>query len=363
MQRHPGYAFPRPRLGLVALIVALAAGGLLLIRAPHRTAAQPAGRVSVATAWPKAQRADIAGNLKDGSAFTPLYFVDAHTALGTAPSPDARTLRLLLRNPDGSLRLLRSQPAGSEFNNATLSGDTLLWTESVANHPLEIWTANLRGGPAQRLTADTGNPVFYGTQYDLVVAGGRVYWTATARDGSRSTEIRSVSLAGGAVTTHNEPGVWGLTAWPWIVDGPATEEATRLRSLVDGREVPVARSGTELITCSPTWCRELITSDDGLVRIDLLHPDGTSRRQVAGSGASEAVGDVALLDRFEILFESRPDSDATGIQAMVVYDLRTSRTVEVSAAVSVAFARGGVLWWSTGDQATLLWHSLDLRTV
>ena len=355
---------PRPRLGVVALIVARAAGALLVMRVPHRAAAPPAGRISAAEAWPKAQRADIAGKLADGTAFTPLYFVDALTALGTARSPDNRTLRLLLRNPDGSVRLLRSQLAGSdpEFNNATMSGNTLMWTESITQRPIEIWTADLRSGPARRLTADTGTAVFYGTQYDLVVTGGRVYWTAAARDGSRSTEIRSVSLAGDAVTIRNEPGIWGLTAWPWIVDGPATAETTRLRSLVDGREIRLPRLGTELITCSPTWCRELVTSADGLVRIDLMHPDGTARRQVAGSAASEAIGDVALLDRFEILFESQPDSDLTGTQGLVTYDLRTGRTVDVSAAAAIAFARGGVLWWSTGDQQTLTWHTLDLRT-
>lgn len=355
---------PRPLLGVVGLIVALAAGGLLLMRVPHRAAAPPAGRISVPDAWPKAQRADIAGNLEDGAVFTPLYFLDARTALGTAPSPDNRTVRLLLRSPDGKLRLLRSQPTGTdpEFNNVTMSGDTLIWTESIAERPVEVWTANLRGGPARRLTADTGNPVFYGTQYDLVVAGGRVYWTATARDGSRSTEVRSVSLAGGAVTIRSEPGIWGLTAWPWIVDGPATGEATRLRSLADNREIRLPRVGTELLTCSPTWCRELVTSADGLVRIDLLRPDGTARRQVAGSGAGEAVGDVALLDRFEILSETEPNSDVTGTEGLVIYDLRSGRTVEVSAAVAVAFARGGVLWWSTADEQAPTWHTLDLRT-
>jgi hypothetical protein len=354
---------PRPRLGVVGLIVALAAGGLMLMRVPHPAAAPRAGRLSVAAAWPTAQRADIAGDLEDGPAFMPLFFVDARTAVGTAPSPDARTLRLLLRNPDGSLRLLRSQPADSdpEFNNVTMSGATLLWTESSAERPIEVWTADLRRGPARRLTADTGNAVFYGTQYDLVVAGGRVYWTAG--DGSRNTEIRSVSLAGGAVTIRNEPGIWGLTAWPWIVDGLAAGEATRLRSLVDDREIRVPNLGTELITCSPTWCRDLVTSTDGLVRIDLMHPDGTARRRVAGSAGGEAVGDVALLDRFEILSESQPNSDLTGTGGLIVYDLRTGNTVDVSAAVAMAFARGGVLWWSTGDQQTLAWHTLDLRTV
>ncbi|MDT5030635.1 MAG: hypothetical protein QOC94_806 [Actinoplanes sp.] len=74
-------------------------------------------------------------------------------------------------------------------------------------------------------------------------------------------------------------------------------------------------------------------------------------------------GDVALLDRFEVLSETGPDSDLTGTAGLIVYDLLAGRTVDVSAAAVMAFARGGVLWWSTGDQETLMWHTLNLRTI
>ena len=40
-----------------------------------------------------------------------------------------------------------------------------------------------------------------------------------------------------------------------------------------------------------------------------------------------------------------------------------SRTVDLHPAVTGAFTRGGVLWWSTGDQDSLVWHTLDLRTI
>jgi hypothetical protein len=48
---------------------------------------------------------------------------------------------------------------------------------------------------------------------------------------------------------------------------------------------------------------------------------------------------------------------------LLVYDIGTRRTVDVSAAVSAAFSRGGVLWWSTGDQDSIVWHTVDLRTI
>jgi hypothetical protein len=47
----------------------------------------------------------------------------------------------------------------------------------------------------------------------------------------------------------------------------------------------------------------------------------------------------------------------------VVHDLTSRTTVELSAAVDGAFSRDGVLWWATGDQDDIRWHTLDLRTV
>jgi len=70
-----------------------------------------------------------------------------------------------------------------------------------------------------------------------------------------------------------------------------------------------------------------------------------------------------MLDRFEILAETGPDSDLTGTSGLLVYDLKDSRTVDLSAAVDGVFGRAGVLWWATGDQDALIWHTLDLRSV
>lgn len=72
--------------------------------------------------------------------------------------------------------------------------------------------------------------------------------------------------------------------------------------------------------------------------------------------------DVAVLDRFEILAEPGPDADLTGAAALLVYDVATGRTVAVAPSVDGAFAAGGMLWWSTGADS-IMWHTLDLRTV
>jgi hypothetical protein len=358
-------AGPRRRLGAIGLVVALAAAGALMFRMPHRDQPAPAGRVSAAVAWPRAQRADMPGNLPDGPVFNPGYFFDAHTVVGTAPSPDGASVRLLYRS-GSALRELRRLPldGSPEFGNFTAAGDELVWTESTNAARFQVWAVNLRDGtPARRLTADTGNAVFYASQYDVVIAGGRVYWTAAAPNGEQATEIRSVALAGGTVQIRKEPGVWGLSAWPWLTNGGDQASTSRMRNMVTNRDVEVNTTGAELSTCSPTWCRILVMNDGGLVRIDLMHPDGTARQRIAGSAASAAVGDVAVLDRFEILSESGPNSDLTGTAGLLVYDIASKRTIDIGADVSGAFSRGGVLWWSTGDPDNAVWHTLDLRTV
>jgi hypothetical protein len=388
----------RARAG-AGVIVALAAGAALLAYPSHQEKkAAPAGRVPLAAAWPQAQRADLPGNLRDGPLFQPELFLDARTAIGTAPSPDGTAVRLLVRNPDDSIRELRRRPLATnpEFSNLAVSGgaaggegtvgegsavggdsgaggpspaggsvvagDDVVWAESADSTPTQIWTAKTGGGPARMLTGDAGDALFYGSQWDLVVADGRVWWAAAA--GAESTEIRSVALTGGEVRIRREPGTWAMSAWPWLTEGGGDQSGTtRLRNLATGRDTPIPATGTELTTCSPVWCRVLVLSGDGLVRIDLMHPDGSARQRVAGSAASAAVTDVALLDRFEILAEAGPDADLTGTEGLLLYDLADGRTVDLSPAVSGAFSRAGVLWWATGDQDALVWHTLDLRTV
>lgn len=352
------------RRSIAALVVAIGAGGALLFFAPDHDAPVPPARAALAAAWPDAQRADIPGNLADGPIFQPGLFLDAHTAIGTAPSPDGAFLRLVLRGAEGEVRELRRLPlsANPSFDAFALSGDELVWTES-AGRRTEIWVADPRAGKPRRLTADTGDAVFYGSQYDLVIAASRVHWVAAGGD-DEITEVRSVPLTGGEVTVREEPGAWSLTAWPWLTNGTADQAGTPLlRDPTSHREMRVDTTGAELTQCSPVWCRVMVTSGQTLARIDVMHPDGTARQRIAGGGAGAAIADVALLDRFEVLSESRPDSDLTGTVGLLIYDIAAGRTVELSPAATGASGRGGVVWWSTGDQDNLVWHTVDLRTV
>ncbi|MEV4349397.1 hypothetical protein AB0J83_33480 [Actinoplanes sp. NPDC049596] len=358
-----GFAVPRRHLVLTG--IALVAGAFLLVGTPGpSTPTPPPARTGAAAAWPNAARADMDAGLPDGPLFNPSMFLDATTAVGTAPTPGGDEMRLLIRSGE-KLRELRRVPLGGnpQFEAFTRDGDQLFWTESTAEAtPVKIWTASVSGGSARLLTADTGNAVFYGNQYDLVAADGRVHWTAAPAggDATKETEIRSVPIGGGPVSTKLESGQWSMSAWPWLVE----EGTTRLRNMSTARDRDIVTSGAEQLTCGPVWCRAMVLGGDTVARIDLVRPDGTDRRRIAGGAAQSAITDVAVLDRFEILAEPTPETDLTGAAALVVYDAATGRTVDIAPSTDGAFSRGGLLWWSTttgNDEIT--WHSLDLRTV
>ncbi|SCG38864.1 TolB family protein [Micromonospora coxensis] len=363
-QRPAKKAAARPtaprRAGIAAVTIAVAASAYLLVRPIPDPPPPPPDR-SAAAVWPRAERADIPGNLSDGPLFNPRYFLDARTAVGTAASPDGETQRLVLRNADGTVRELRRRPQDSnpDFSNVTSDGATLVWTEQTAGRPIELWAADVRGGPARRLTADTGNALFFGSQYDVLVRDGRAFWAAGR---GTNTEIRNVDLRGGPVTKRTQPGKWGLTAWPWIRSGGLDTATAKLKDLSTNREITVATNGSELATCSPEWCRVEVMSAAGQVRIDMMRPDGTQRQQIGGPTALAAVADAALLNRFVVLSETGAGADPTAA-GLLVYDLTTKRAVEITSAASATFARGRVLWWSTGDPDAPTWHTLDLRTV
>jgi hypothetical protein len=359
-----------PRRGRVltalGLTAALGATGVLILRGspaePEPVAEAPLSpRPSVTTAWPAAQF-KILGDLP----LRPLLFLDTTTAVGVATSNDDRFLRLLLHTGDGTLRELRrlDTAANPRFENVTPAGDDVIWTEFGDSGPPQLWAANtVDGGPARRLTADLGNVVFYGSQYDLVHQAGRIHWTAGSDDGA-VTEVRSVALTGGPVRITRQPGEWTLASWPWLDDGASGgAAATLLRNMSTGREITVPTAGGEFAACSPSWCRVMVVTGDDLTRIDLMRPDGSQRREIATGTARTAVPDVAVLDRFEILAEPGRHSGTSGTAGLLVYDIDTGDTVELATAANDTQSRNGLVWWYTSGAGTSEWHVLDLRTV
>jgi hypothetical protein len=343
-----------------ALAVAVVAATALIWRTPQPPPS-PGGE-------PKLPVVDTPGSLPDGAAYSPQYYVDASTSVGTAPSPDRRSVRLVLWSGTGSPRELRSLPAGGspEYGGFTRSGDDLAWAESTEDPDgvatTRIWTANLRDTrPARQLAADTGDAIFFNSQYDLVAAGGRVYWAAAGRSARQVTEVRSVPLAGGPVSVREMPGAYALSAWPWLVSaGTGQSGPVELSNLDTGRVVRVPAAPTELVTCSPAWCRVLVLSSNSAPsQLDLMRPDGSSRQRIAGGSVSSAVSDVAVLDRFEVLSRPPTNGSASTSQDLLLYDLARKRTVLVASGAGTILCRAGFLTWSTDSDHT--WHTLDLR--
>jgi hypothetical protein len=352
----------RSRLGLAA---ALAAGAALLVL-PSGGNAQPVAPVTAAVAWPEAQRGVVQPILPDGSEYRPGLFLDAKTSIGTAATADDRFLRLVRIGADKTVRELRRLPRAEHpsFQALTADGDVLAWVESTDGDKRRLFTATLSGTAAAReLTADLGRAEFYQSQYDLVIAAGRVHWVAALR--GDVTEVRSVALTGGPVRTRRESGTWKLSAYPWLVNGVNDSSgSTQLRNLDTGRDSPVRGAGKRATTaCSPVWCRVASLTKDGENRIELMRPDGSERERLAGDTAATVIVDVAPLDRFEVLARVGPNSELTGNNELIAVEIATRRTVEISPdAGSVAY-RGGMLWWSTGNLDAIVWHALDLRTI
>ncbi|MFG1608118.1 hypothetical protein [Actinoplanes sp. NPDC049265] len=348
---------------LLSLVAAVAASSVLVL-APPGSKGSSAAPLTAGIAWPRAERGSLPATLPDGTAYTPAWFVDARTSIGTAPSRDGAFLRLLLRRSDGSLRQLRRLPVrgNPSFTAVTAAGDVAAWAEGDGGLRPQLWAVNLRDGrPPRRVTADMGEARFYLSEYDLVIADGRVRWVA-AGGGNEKTEVRSVALTGGAVRVEAQPGTWQLSAWPWMVDGVTSGGgATTLKNLATGGAVAVPADPRAVTNCGPHWCRAVSLTEDG-ARIDLMRPDGTSRREVAEGPVETVVADVGPLDRFEVFAETGGNADFSGNVRLMIYDIAGRRAVQVSPDAANVGYRGGVLWWSTGTQDVFLRHSLDLRT-
>jgi hypothetical protein len=273
---------------------------------------------------------------------------------------------VILAQAAGSFTQLRHLGAeeNAQVNGFAVDGDTLVWMESTTRVGVVPTTTLWRAAwgsdaPPVLVTADTGAPSFTGFATDVGLAGGVVSWTAVAPDGSGATQLRSVPVTGGQVTVRPLDGEYRLTTPPWAVTATAGpgRPVTLLNLETDERAV-VTPDGTGAAVCDPVWCRIAVTGDAGLVGIDVMHPDGSQRRRVAGPEATPTIGDATLLDRFVPLAVDRGD----GV-VLALHDLTTGQTEVIAEQATNVSGRGGILWWSSGTGAALTWHALDLTTL
>ncbi|MEJ2857082.1 MULTISPECIES: hypothetical protein [unclassified Saccharothrix] len=328
-------------VGLV--LVVLAAVVLVALPEPVRA---PASTIPLALgeAWPGARTASSTSGLH-----TPLAYLDLDTPVSVTNAGD--TVRMVIGD-----RVIRELPASDSPRFVlTAAPEALVWLElSDVTGTGALWRAGPRGEAPTPVTADTGRVVVLESQYDLVVHDGRASWAAVVGE---DTEVRTVALAGGPIGTVVLRGRYALTAWPWATAAEVEAAgSSRLADLRTGEVTTVRGEGVELVDCTPAWCRVQVLRQSGTARLDLMRPDGSSRRRVGGREVRSAVADVVLLDRFAVVVD-----DGRGVLAL--YDAVGDRTADLATGFGTVLARGSFVWWSTGDNTRLTWHALDLRTL
>jgi len=349
----------------LALVAGLAVvAWALALPDPARPQAGPVSApISVAPTWTPPVTVDIAGVLSDGSAYTPRLYLAADTSVGVATAPDG-TVRVVLARAAGTVTPLHSRAAADnvQVNGFAVDGDTLVWMETVTRAGYQpatsLWRSTWTGdATAAQVTSYTNDPVFAGYSTDVALGGGLVRWTAA--EGDTATQLWSVPVGGGEASYQSIDGDYRLSTLPWLVSANSGPGASvTLYNLDTGVQVPLAPGPTEAAVCDPTWCRVTVTGDGGLVGIDMMHPDGSQRRRIAGSKSTPTVADPTLLGRYVPLA-----TDRAGGVGLELYDLTTGQTQLVAERASGVAGRGGVLWWSTGVGAALAWHALDLAAL
>jgi hypothetical protein len=350
-------------LGVACAVVAV---GVALALPSPSAQVPPPGPVRLTDAWPSAKVSVLPADI-GGLRFQPLELLDGGRMLGQTSSADLLTAQLVLRAPDGTLRVLR-RVTGTDpptIAATVVDGERLYWVElgngADGNRETTVWSVPLTGEAAPVLLArDSGDILFYGSQYDLEVAQGRLWWAASVR--AEVSEIRSVPLGGGAETVRQMDRVFALTAWPWVTSsGASVPGDVELLNVTTGEIRRVPGASNEILACNPIWCRitTLVNKGESL-RYEVEHPDGTARRLIGDTGLTPLNSDVGIRDRYEVL-----TSSSTGTaQRLWLHDLSDDRVVLLDdLATANMGARGDYLWWSTGDNETLSWHILDLRTI
>ncbi len=351
-----------------ALVVVVAALALPQPR-PDRPGTTD-GPPRLSEVWPSARTINLPSVLPNGYSFQPLLVLDAATSVGLATSPDLATARIVLRGADAAprdLRVLRGQQRPT-IAAVTSAGDRIFWLETGegadGRRETAVWRADRRGGAARRLATDSSDVLYFDSAYDLQAADGHVRWAAVPANGGGGGEIRSVPVDGGVVAVRPLDRLFALTAWPWATTSANSQPGdVELLNLATGERRTVDGGPNEILTCSPSWCRVTTVVNQGQsLTFELEHVDGSARRRIGDSTRTPMNIDVALLDRFELLASVASANAASYAQRLWIHDLSTDRAVVLDDTASVnTGGRGSFVWWSTGDNETLVWHVLDLR--
>lgn len=358
---------PLGRITLFAVAL-LAIGVLVWLPEPRREPA-PAEFLPIVPTWAGPESVTTPGRLSDGTAYLPRIFLTTAVSIGTAATRDASSVRLILRS-GGRTTTLRTIDADDQpqFAGFAVSGDTVVWAESLSRAGTAarttLWRANWRKAQAAAaITSATGEPNFSGGQFDTVIHDGRVYW-ASGGSADGVTEVKSVPVRGGSVTTKRLTGDLALAAWPFAVSiNGGRGQPVVLINYATGARVTLQTGPNETATCAPLWCRIGVLAAEALDRLELVRPDGSDRRRIAGAEATPTLVDVTLLDRYVPLRTDRGETAELSGVGLSVYDIATGETDLLATDVDNVAGSGAMLWWSVGTGAALTWHAIDLRTL
>ncbi|MEV0716368.1 hypothetical protein [Asanoa sp. NPDC050611] len=353
------------------LFAALVATAWLLWSSPSDTAdaGRPPAAASVGSVWPQAPRGSVPGTLGGGLSYTPGFFLDVNSSIGSAVSADGAFVSLTAVPKAGAARELRRLRARTapQFFGFTSGGGWVAWAESAEDasggRTTSIWVigTGLTGAP-RRIVVDAGDVRQTDSAYELAIVDGRLHWTAMGPGDEASTELHSVVLDGGDPRVETLPRSWSPVAWPWLMD--STDAVGGGRVVLMDRVTGVTREFTagpaDFPACGATWCRSIVIDDGASGGVDLVRVDGTQRRRIAGPDVGFPVTDVAVLDRFEVLTGLDPASRAAQGRPLQVYDIARDATVTIASDATNARYAGGFLWWSSGFEDRVSWTVLEL---
>jgi hypothetical protein len=360
------------RLRLAVVTAAAAATGLLLLPPPGGplpAGGPPAGAETLAGVWPDARTVDVPATLPDGTTFTPVAVLDRQAFVAQIAAADNVTAILAVLDPArlDRPRELQRIPigGGGSFDAVAVDAGRVFWMSSVADDQGGTRSTLYRADPGAApvvLTTDTGRATFSGSVHDLQIADGRLWWTATRGAYPPTTDLRSVPVGGGPVEVRALDGTYHLAAWPWATDDGTGGRPVAQLDLVTGARRSTAQPTGEELYCGAVWCRSVVSTEKSAV-VTLRRVDGTARTaRVNVDGETPLFVDVAALDRFEFFAAPISTQAGTSSERLAIYDLKAGRRIAVAVSTAEGLS-GGWLWWATGDNETMTWHLLDLRSL
>jgi hypothetical protein len=344
--------------GLVVCLVAVAA---LVTLQVSSSPAPSAGLPAVAR-----NLIQVPTRLAGGASYALRYVIDSRRSIGISAAADGSTFHVVEVVDGAVAATLRSlsREARPLFDGYVSHGDRLYWTETTrrgdGTDRIELWAAPIapvRTGPAELVIDDMGSVYLSGSAYDVIVADGVISWVVVGDAAVPRTQVRSVPLPGGAVTTSDFQGTWRQTARPWLTLSSA--DAAGLLNQQSGERLMFAGTGLERVNCAPQWCRVTLTEDDDALGLELAAPDGSQRRRIAGPGVRFVTVDPAALGRYELLSDTNGVS--SGQRQLLLFDALTDATSLVDTGpLALVSVRDRFAWWQSGTFTDPVWRVLDL---